>query len=267
MKIKCVIFDLDGTLLHPDTNLALPSSLKAIQQLKDKGIKVAIATGRSHYAIGTYLQTLNFDFIISCCGGLLFDNVNKKIIDTHYFDIKDTQTMIDIAKKYNHPLCFKFDDAMYLYQNPENIPWLQQQLTDGSLDTNMFKFNIFDRHLHGQTQPLASLFYCSYEDIKMYQQNTTLTYIDAGKGGWDVTATSVNKACGLQPLCDYLNIKKDEIMYFGDHYNDESMFDALNYPVAMGNAVKVIKDKAYYVTDSCNNDGIYNALKHFNIID
>ena len=36
--------------------------------------------------------------------------------------------------------------------------------------------------------------------------------------------------------------------------------------VAMGNANKEVKEIADYITDDVDNDGIFNALKHFNII-
>ncbi|MBW5380597.1 HAD hydrolase family protein, partial [Brachyspira hampsonii] len=37
--------------------------------------------------------------------------------------------------------------------------------------------------------------------------------------------------------------------------------------VAMGNANDNVKDIADYIADDVDNDGIYKALKHFNILD
>jgi hydroxymethylpyrimidine pyrophosphatase-like HAD family hydrolase len=34
----------------------------------------------------------------------------------------------------------------------------------------------------------------------------------------------------------------------------------------MGNAIDELKEKAEYITDDCNQNGIYNALKHYHII-
>ena len=42
--IKLVIFDIDGTLISETGNRIEDSAVDAIQQLKDKGIKVLIAT-------------------------------------------------------------------------------------------------------------------------------------------------------------------------------------------------------------------------------
>ena len=55
-------------------------------------------------------------------------------------------------------------------------------------------------------------------------------------------------------------------MAFGDGGNDLSMLKHVHIGVAMGNAKDYVKDVADYVTDSVDEDGIYNALKHFNIL-
>ena len=61
-------------------------------------------------------------------------------------------------------------------------------------------------------------------------------------------------------------LDKDEIMVFGDNYNDISMFDIAGYRIAMGNAIEEIKEKATYVTADCAHDGIYQACLHYHLI-
>ena len=55
-------------------------------------------------------------------------------------------------------------------------------------------------------------------------------------------------------------------MSFGDGKNDIDMFDYTEISVAMGNAEDDVKKAADYVTDDIDEDGLYNALKHFEII-
>ena len=45
--VKAVFFDIDGTLVSFNTHKIPQSTLNAIGLLRDKGIKVFIATGRS----------------------------------------------------------------------------------------------------------------------------------------------------------------------------------------------------------------------------
>lgn len=44
------------------------------------------------------------------------------------------------------------------------------------------------------------------------------------------------------------------------------MFEVCDESVAMGNGFKEVKEKATYITDDINQDGLYNAFKHFGII-
>ena len=45
------------------------------------------------------------------------------------------------------------------------------------------------------------------------------------------------------------------------------MFQMVKYGICLGNGKDEAKKYAYYVTDNIENDGLFNALKHFNIID
>lgn len=44
------------------------------------------------------------------------------------------------------------------------------------------------------------------------------------------------------------------------------MFDEVDYSIAMGNGCDQLKKCATYITDSINQNGIYNALKKLNLI-
>ena len=50
-------------------------------------------------------------------------------------------------------------------------------------------------------------------------------------------------------------------MAIGDSYNDISMFEKVNYSVAMGNSIASVKKHAKLKTDTNNNDGVYKILK------
>ena len=55
-------------------------------------------------------------------------------------------------------------------------------------------------------------------------------------------------------------------MAFGDGGNDLAMLRHAAIGVAMGNSVDEVREGADYVTTSVDEDGIYNALKHYGII-
>ena len=44
------------------------------------------------------------------------------------------------------------------------------------------------------------------------------------------------------------------------------MFREVGQCIAMGNGVDVLKEKATYITDTVDNEGIYKALKHYELL-
>ena len=83
----------------------------------------------------------------------------------------------------------------------------------------------------------------------------------------DVMRKGSSKSKAIKILADYLHIDKEEIVVMGDGANDFPMFEMSGYKVAMENGNEMLKEKADYVTDDCDKDGIYNACRHFGWID
>lgn len=76
-----------------------------------------------------------------------------------------------------------------------------------------------------------------------------------------------DKSIGIKKIVDYFNGDYQDVVVFGDEKNDLKMFKDEWISIAMGNAVDELKQKADYVTNDCNKDGIYNACKYFGWID
>jgi len=93
-----------------------------------------------------------------------------------------------------------------------------------------------------------------------------LSYSKLDNYGYDVYAKDQTKATGIMHLLDYLKIDKTDAIAFGDGHNDKEMIEYCGIGVAMGNAIKKEKNASDYITDDIDNDGIYKAMKHFNLI-
>ena len=82
----------------------------------------------------------------------------------------------------------------------------------------------------------------------------------------DVIPKVGGKNTGIDAVIAHFGIKLEETMEFGDGGNDIDMLKHAGIGVAMGNAVENVKEIADYITTSVDDDGITNALKHFNVI-
>ena len=82
----------------------------------------------------------------------------------------------------------------------------------------------------------------------------------------DIVPAEGGKDYGVKATLERLGIGPDEAIAFGDGENDLSMFSAVGTSVAMGNAYGATKDAASYVTTSVDDDGIWNACKHYRLV-
>ena len=72
MMIKLVAADMDGTLLNSKKELS-PNLFNTVNKLRDKGIKVAIASGRQYYNLLKIFEEIKDDLIvISDNGSIVF---------------------------------------------------------------------------------------------------------------------------------------------------------------------------------------------------
>jgi Cof subfamily protein (haloacid dehalogenase superfamily) len=73
----------------------------------------------------------------------------------------------------------------------------------------------------------------------------------------------ISKGNAVKILAAYYGIKKEEIICFGDAENDISMLEYAGLGIAMGNAEAYVKEKADYVTDTNDNDGVAKAIEKY----
>ncbi len=79
----------------------------------------------------------------------------------------------------------------------------------------------------------------------------------------EVYSGNASKGRAVTELGRHLGVKKSEIGCIGDGENDLSMFEASGLKIAMGNAVKELKDQADYVVTSNRWDGAAEAIEKY----
>jgi len=71
----------------------------------------------------------------------------------------------------------------------------------------------------------------------------------SGYGWLDFVSPTVNKGTALNDLLEKLSLSSEEVMAFGDNYNDLEMLSMAKYGYVMNNAVEDIKKQySYYST-------------------
>lgn len=82
----------------------------------------------------------------------------------------------------------------------------------------------------------------------------------------EISPRECTKRGGIQSVLDALDPHHGTVYGIGDASNDISLMNAVDVGIAMGNAPDYLKDKADYVTDTVDHDGVIAALEHFRLI-
>lgn len=85
--------------------------------------------------------------------------------------------------------------------------------------------------------------------------------------GWtawlDLSPIGVDKASGLQVVCDRLDIEAKDALAIGDGRNDKEMLVWAGRGVAMGQSVPEVKASADAVTGTVEEDGVAIELRRY----
>ena len=260
--IKAVFFDIDGTLVSFKTHKVSDSSKEAIRILKEKGIKVFIATGRIKMHINN-VDDLEFDGYITANG---FDcYIGDKSIYRHGIAKEEVYSLIDYLKnKEQFPCSVMMAKGVVInYITDEVAKYLESINLKINVAENYYDFlvenidDILQINLFVNEEKEKELMSKIFKNCESSRWHPAFTDVNTKGGG---------KHIGIDKIIEYYGIDLSETMAFGDGGNDITMIEHAAIGVAMGNANEGVKEVADYITDDVDSDGVYKALKHFNIL-
>ena len=82
----------------------------------------------------------------------------------------------------------------------------------------------------------------------------------------EISPRECTKRAGIQAILGALGSDHGTVYGIGDASNDVALMETVDVGIAMGNAPDFLKEKADYVTDSIDHDGVVTALEHFGLI-
>jgi hydroxymethylpyrimidine pyrophosphatase-like HAD family hydrolase len=75
-----------------------------------------------------------------------------------------------------------------------------------------------------------------------------------------------SKATGIKLILDYCGRSVDNAYVFGDGNNDLEMLKYVPHSIVPKAGSELARAAATYITDDVMDDGIYKAMKHFELI-
>jgi Cof subfamily protein (haloacid dehalogenase superfamily) len=276
-KPKAIFLDMDGTILNHYNKVSIHTK-EIIDELRNKGIYVFVATGRSFDEIeGVVPQGFQVDGFITSNG--MAGYIGKEAVFEHSLSLELVEAIIEKARKnkvyyelfpYGTSRITLKQDQQYVEDEirepkPEGVginEWLSRKQAikeeiawpDRIEGTKFSKFYFFAR-----TEEHINLWKEELDELKSEINFTTST---SSKHNVEVMVANVNKATGIKQMLERFDLVDADIMAIGDSDNDLPMLKFVSHAVAMKNAPDHIKEMVDDVTDfSCDEDGVYYYLK------
>jgi hypothetical protein len=259
---------MDGTLLNSKRDVSAVN-IKAMRHLKEKGVEIILATGRTDLYVKDVAHRLGVSApVISSNGGMVRRLSSDEVLYHKYIPSVADRRLAEFCFEQNYDCIVYSSNMVYYRKNSERIKLFHQynervqpafcvpiqevsqpdDLPLGSI-LKIFIWNITPQ----QTTKLKQL----------HNQEGRLTMVSSEKNAFDIMGQGISKGEALRFLSQKMGFNLEKTMVFGDNYNDISMMKLAGYPVAVANAEAEVKQVAKYVTRSNDEDGVAHAIQEY----
>ncbi|MFK7774461.1 MAG: Cof-type HAD-IIB family hydrolase [Saprospiraceae bacterium] len=268
MNYKLVCSDIDGTLLNKDRELS-QKTIEIFQQIKEN-YPIILISSRMPKAM-THLQKemdILFHPLIAYNGGLVLtnENGNKEVLLSIEIPLDlTTQILTFISNSTIHMSLYNSDEWLV----PQMDYWAKREMNNtkvkpdvANLDQvckdwknrNIGPHKIMCMGEKGEIQLLENYLKMHFaEELNIYRSKDT--YLE-------IASKKISKLSALSFLLEKkFDISLQEVIAFGDNYNDIEMLEGVGLGVAVGNAKEEVKNVSDQITLSNLDDGVANTLE------
>lgn len=276
-NVKAIFLDMDGTILH-ENNKASNYTKDVVDELREKGFKVFLATGRSYSEIHQLVpEGFKVDGIISSNGTT--GEIEDQNLFKHSLSLEQVKKIVKLAQQHIYYEVFPFGAQRIVLK--EDYQWMRDMIT-GETPPNNVSHSEWTSRLDAMKDKIdwrdelpdldyskIYLFNPNLDKITTFRdeliQNKVLLSIsvsNSSRYNAETMAYNTDKGTGIKEMIEHFGIQQEETLVIGDSDNDRAMFDFGHYTVAMKNARQEIKDITDEVTEETNEeDGAAKYLK------
>ena len=252
-------FDIDDTLRNSKTGF-IPISIPTVfQQLRGKGILTGIATGRGIFGVVPEIRELKPDFFVTLNGAYIEDKKGN-VIDSNKIAKDKVENYIAWTKEVGIDYGLVGSHAAKLSTRTEMISQAIDPIyPDLEVDPDFYQkediYQMWTFEDQGDNLTLPESLSSTLRMVRWHEHSS------------DVVPISGSKAAGVAKVVEHLGLKPENVMVFGDGLNDLELFDYAGISVAMAISHDKIKEKADYITKTLEEDGIFDALERFGMVE
>jgi hypothetical protein len=271
--IRLLVLDIDGTLAGVSNQINLPV-LEAIRAVQQRGVAVAIATGRMYQSALRFYQTVGSTLPLMAYQGAFIKDPNTQKLHRH--TPLPRQLALELLT-YLAPMEAGGDLSIHLYIDDQlhvraviddTEAYAERSgirpvaagdlaaLLKGNVAIETTKLLTLSNNL-GLLSDILSDLGQRYPTDDLYLTRSVEYFVEA-------THPKANKGEAVRFLAeDLLGLTRDQVMTIGDNYNDLEMLRYAGIGVAMGDAPEPVKQGADWVAPGVEADGVAVALREF----
>ena len=268
--IKCIICDLDGTLVTSSDTIE-EHTLERLKEAIDSGVEFVIATGRDINMVVDVLDRFDIECTLILNNGTQIRNRSGSFNEMHPMDDDAFIKISTILNDHHYLQAIHTTDGMYslhsangfwdyhikLILNGKRDHWKKEEdLPDKTffrkdkylrtfhfaktpqdvLNAGVKVMKIDARHLGGK----------EVEEVQKLLNIDHLAYSSSFGENIEITSDTYNKGKMIQEYIHSKGYKDDEIAVFGDGENDVEMLGMFHHSFAPINSCDSAKEKATY---------------------
>jgi Cof subfamily protein (haloacid dehalogenase superfamily) len=271
--IRLLVLDIDGTLAGT-SNQVSQRVLDTIRQVQQRGVEVAIATGRMYQSAVRFHQTVGSTLPLMAYQGAFIKDPLTQILHRH------TPLPRNLALEllaYLAPLEAQEELSIHLYIDDELHVRAIIEDTEAYAARSGIRpvaagdlVKLLEANAKLETTKLLTLSANTtlltdlldklgqrYPTDELYLTRSVEYFVEA-------THPLANKGAAVKFLAEeMLDLKPDQVMTVGDNFNDLEMLRYAGIGVAMGDAPEPVKQGADWVAPGVEQDGVAAALEQF----
>ncbi|ATG97445.1 Cof-type HAD-IIB family hydrolase [Mesoplasma lactucae] len=273
-ELPFVLSDVDGTLALADLIIPENTIKSVLNYQKKSGYRFSFITGRNVIVNKKIADELKIQLpIVSCNGALITDNKGK-ILSVDYLDKTTCVKIFRQAAKEGLDIVAYTPDAIVGTPNSNRvIAW--RTYRDKQKPKHQFKITTYP-NLDDIATAIADEEFkpvelvCTFENqdqktrmVELFNQfSDQIDYVQSLAFMTNVLKKGINKGYGLNKWCEIVKTNVPYVVCFGDNYNDIAMLKEVKHGYAVGNAVEALKEVAFKVVESVDNNGVGRQLEN-----
>lgn len=260
LMYKMMVSDFDGTLVNEEDNIPV-STVAMIDKLRKNGYQFVISTGRCLQSVSYYNGDYQFiDYIVSCNGAYIYDVKREICIHKKNILIRHVKKIVQkyignhiiyaIDHKVWHLLSEKsaYEEEFDVVKEEDYLSFLSQN------QKNIYKIEIYFETIEDAQKAIKEI-----QDMEL-KVNVNLQ-MNHNRYLIEITHQDVNKLEAIKKILRHEKLTLENVIAFGDGYNDIELIKNAGLGIVPENAVAEIKEIADSITLDYNHKGVEVYLR------